>query len=71
MDDTREVMRANFKAGMLDFLDKNADNEVLLNAVLGYCTKYDQLYRTLNQDELEVGEKERFILDTGMIGRSE
>lgn len=38
MDDSREVMRANFKAGMLDFLDKNADNEVLLSAVSSYLS---------------------------------
>jgi DNA-binding NtrC family response regulator len=71
MDDSREVMRANFKAGMLDFLDKNADNEVLLSAVSSYCAKYDQLYRTLDEGDAEPSEKERIILDSGMIGCSE
>jgi two-component system, NtrC family, response regulator HydG len=71
LDDTREVMRENFKAGVIDFLDKNAENDTLLSSVAGYCAKYDQLYRTLDDDDLDVGDKEQFILDLGMVGRSD
>jgi DNA-binding NtrC family response regulator len=71
LDDTREVMRETFRAGVADFLDKNSENEVLLSTVAGYCAKFDQLYRTLDKEDLEPSEKEKFILETGMIGRSD
>ena len=71
LDDTREVMRENFKVGVVDFLDKNAENNTLLSAISGYCSKYDQLYRTLDNDDLQIGDKERFIQEAGMIGRSD
>lgn len=71
LDDTREVMRETFKAGVVDFLDKNSENDVLLSTVAGYCAKFDQLFRTLDRNDLESDEKEKFILETGMIGRSD
>lgn len=71
LDDNREVMRETFKAGVVDFLDKNSENEVLLSTVAAYCEKYERIFRPLNDDKLAAGEKERFIQKTGMIGRSE
>lgn len=71
LDDTREVMRETFKAGVVDFLDKNSENDVLLSTVGSYCAKYEQLYRAIDVEDLEMGEKEKFISQTGMVGRSD
>ncbi len=71
LDDTREVMRETFKAGVVDFLDKNSENELLLSTIASYCAKYDQLYRPIDVEDLEMGEKEKFISETGKVGRSD
>ncbi len=71
LDDNRDVMRETFKAGVLDFLDKNSENEVLLSTVAAYCEKYEQNFRLLNDDDLTHSEKEDFIKKMGMIGCSE
>ncbi len=70
MDDTASVVRENFLSGGSDFLDKNADNETLLNSVANYCAKYESLFRKVTQDEIEICEQTQFIRQTGMIGRS-
>lgn len=71
LDDDREVMRETFKAGVVDFLDKNSENEVLLSTVAAYCEKYEQVFRPLDGDDLASDEKEKVIRDVGMIGCSE
>ncbi len=71
LDDTREVMRDNFKAGAVDFLDKNSDNEVLLSTVANYCEKYEKLYRKLEKTDMPSNEKEVLINELGMIGSSD
>lgn len=71
LDDNRDVMRETFKAGVLDFLDKNSENEVLLSTVAAYCEKYEQNFRLLDDDDITHSEKEDFIKKMGMIGRSE
>lgn len=71
MDDTREVTLENFRAGVVDFLDKNSDNEILLSTIAGYCEKFDQNFRTLDRDDLDPNETSKFIAETGMIGRSD
>ncbi len=71
MDDTREVMRETFKSGVVDFLDKNSDNDVLLSTIAGFCEKYDQLYRAIDKADRDPDEREAFIRECGMIGRSE
>jgi DNA-binding NtrC family response regulator len=71
MDDTREVMRETFKAGVLDFLDKNSDNDVFLSTVANFCEKYGRLYKTIDKLDFEPDEKEKCIASLGMIGRSE
>lgn len=71
MDDTREVTLETFRAGVVDFLDKNSDNEILLSTIAGYCEKFDQNFRTLDRDDLDPNETSKFIAETGMIGRSD
>ncbi len=71
LDDTREVMRETFKAGAVDFLDKNSDNEVLLSAVASYCAKFEHMFRKIDGEEIERDAKDKFIEETGMIGRSD
>jgi len=71
MDDTSKVVRENFLAGGNDFIDKNTDNETLVTTIENYCSKYEQLYRTIEADELPSDEKTQLIKQTGMVGRSE
>jgi DNA-binding NtrC family response regulator len=70
MDDTRETMREDFKAGACDFLYKNADNETLLRAIGDFCAKYETDYRTIRADDFSSDERSAFIRQTGMIGCS-
>lgn len=67
----RDVMRETFRAGVVDFLDKNSENEVLLSTVAAYCEKYEQVFRPIEIDDITSGEKEKFIQSVGMIGCSE
>jgi DNA-binding NtrC family response regulator len=71
MDDTREVMKSSFKAGVVDFIDKNSDNESLLSAVASCCEKYEKNLRTIRGEDVSLDEREQLIRDTGMIGRSQ
>ena len=70
LDDTRQVMRENFKAGVADFLDKNSENDVLLSTVANYCEKFEMLYKTI-ESSADRGEKELLIQEMGMIGSSD
>ncbi len=70
MDDTREVMKTSFKAGVADFIDKNSDNETLLTAIANYCAKYEANLRTIRNDNISLDERVKLIRETGMIGRS-
>lgn len=71
LDDTRDVMRDTFRAGVADFIDKNSENDVLLNCVQAYCAKYDRLFRTVQHEDLPMSERAQLIRETGMIGQSE
>lgn len=71
MDDTREVMKSSFKAGVVDFIDKNADNDTLLNAIAVCCDRYEKNLRTIRGETVSLDEREKLIRDSGMIGRSQ
>lgn len=71
LDDTREVMRETFKAGVIDFIDKNSENDVLLAAVSDYCARFESNHRRIEASTLTRDEREREIHALGMIGRSE
>lgn len=71
LDDNRDVMRETFRAGVVDFLDKNSENEVLLSTIAAFCEKYEQNFRPIDGDDLTPHEKGKFIQNFGMVGRSE
>ncbi|CAN5419641.1 sigma-54 dependent transcriptional regulator [soil metagenome] len=71
LDDSREVMKTSFKAGSIDFLDKNSDNETLLASIEGYCANYEKYLRTIRTDTVSGDERAKTIRETGMIGKSE
>ena len=71
LDTTQEVMRETFRAGVVDFLSKNSENSVILETIAGYCAKYDLIYRTVDPDDLEPSERQKFIRELGMIGCSD
>ncbi len=68
-DPTREALKATFKAGVLDFIDKNASLDDILSSVTSWCRKYVET----NQPAMPMsnpGENEKAILQIGMVGRS-
>lgn len=70
LDDTREVMRETFKAGVIDFIDKNSDNDALLSTVRDYCARFESDHRRI-EPAITRDEREKEIHAVGMIGRSE
>lgn len=70
LDDTREVMRETFKSGVVDFLDKNSENDTLLRTIGLYCEKYENFFREIDKSELDSDDKVKFIQEFGMVGCS-
>jgi DNA-binding NtrC family response regulator len=69
--DTTSIMRESFKAGAVDFLYKNASNEIILLEIEKACTKYELTSRTINIDSLNSSDRRQLIADSYMIGESE
>jgi DNA-binding NtrC family response regulator len=70
LDDTRETMRETFKAGVLDFLDKNSDNDVMLAKVKECCADFEENLRQIEAAEPSSDAKATLLKDLGMIGQS-
>lgn len=63
------ALNFQFRAGQVEFVDKNAGREVFLRTVETWCTKYDATTRTVTPfTPFSVDEKD--IASTGMIGSS-
>jgi len=68
-DPTREALKATWKAGALEFVDKNVELDELLKTVQGWCKKYQET----NLPACEVvntTENEKRIARIGMVGKS-
>jgi DNA-binding NtrC family response regulator len=68
-DPTREALKATWKAGVLEFIDKNIELPELLKTVEGWCKKYEETHLPA----ITVGnsnENEKLIQHMGMIGKS-
>ncbi len=70
MDDSKDTAVENFRAGAVDFLEKSADNEVLLEKVKLYCDKFEAVYRTISSDSLGEQEVLKRNAEFGFVARS-
>jgi len=69
-DPSRLAVQKTWRAGAVEFIEKEGDFETFLKTVRNWCLKYDQTYRTLNTS-VAMTDKEKIIASIGMVGRSE
>jgi DNA-binding NtrC family response regulator len=69
-DQTRSALKNSYKAGAVEFIEKNESPEVILATVLSYCHRYETVCRTIRptKDKSFNGELLRSL---EMVGRSE
>lgn len=70
MDDTKETVIDNFRAGANDYLEKSVDNEVLLEKIKNYCEKYEAVFRTISSETISEDEYLKKNAEFGFVGRS-
>lgn len=69
-DDTRSAIKDSLKSGAVEFLEKDANSEILFQTIHDYCQKFDQTTRVV-ADASDPNQNEELIASIGMIGRSE
>jgi DNA-binding NtrC family response regulator len=70
MDGSKETAVENFRAGANDYIEKNADNDVLLKKVKSYCEKFEAVFRTISSESLSEDESLKRNSEFGFIGHS-
>lgn len=68
-DQTRQAMKDSYRAGAIDFIEKNESPQTILSRVLGYCRKYEEVLRTIRPSRTK-GENRKLLESVGMIGES-
>lgn len=71
MDKSKDTAVETFRAGAVDFLEKNADNDLLISTVKNYCEKYEAVFRTISSESLSGEETLKKHAEFGFVGRSE
>jgi DNA-binding NtrC family response regulator len=69
-DPSRVALQKTWKAGAVEFIEKEGDFEAFLDTVRNWCLKYDHTFRTLSTSAAPT-EKEKRIAAMGMVGRSD
>lgn len=69
-DQTRQAMSDSYRAGAIDFIEKNEAPQTILSRVLSYCRKYDEVLRTVRPNRSK-GESRKLLESVGMIGESQ
>lgn len=69
-DSTKETALETIRAGAIDFIEKSADNDILLGAVKNYCEKYEKVFRTISADYVGSDEIYNNNAKHGLIGKS-
>lgn len=69
-DQTRQAMKDSYRAGAIDFIEKNEAPPTILNRVLSYCRKYDEVLRTVRPNRTK-GEVRKLLEEVGMVGESQ
>ncbi len=70
MDTTKEIALETFRAGAIDYIEKSADNDLLLSTIKNYCEKYEAVFRPISLDS--GFDDENYIKNSkhGLIGKS-
>lgn len=69
-DQTRQAMKDSYRAGAIDFIEKNEAPQTILSRVLSYCRKYEEVLRTVRPNRSK-GENRKLLESVGMIGESQ
>jgi DNA-binding NtrC family response regulator len=67
-DQTKDLIKESWKAGAVDFLEKQASSEQVLKTVRSFCIRYDEVIRPV---EVSNSENSELISSLGMVGQSE
>lgn len=70
MDSTKQTALETFRAGAVDFIEKGADNDILLEALKNYCEKYEKVFRTISSENVNPDENFNNNAKHGLIGKS-
>lgn len=70
MDNSRDTAVETFRAGAADFIEKSADNEVLLKTIRAYCDKYETVFRTISKESLDDSEENDLLKKMNWVGKS-
>ena len=69
-DNTRDALKKSWRAGAVDFIDKNAPTSELLATVRNWCQKYEHTHLTVALPNYLDSENSLVISKIGMVGRS-
>lgn len=69
-DNTRDALRKSWRAGAVDFIDKNAPPNELLSTIRNWCQKYEHTHLTISLPNCLDSEHSSVIAKIGMVGRS-
>lgn len=69
-DNTRDALKKSWRAGAVDFIDKNAPPTELLTTVRNWCQKYEHTHLTVSLPNCLDSEYSCMISKIGMVGRS-
>ena len=69
-DPSREALKSAWKAGVVDFIERNDNLDDFLQTIANWCRKFDQTRRTLDSGS-DKDEREILIASANMVGRSQ
>ena len=67
--DTMDVVKETLRSGLVAFLEKHTEPELLLARIAELCSKYDQTVKPIASD-LSQGEVQRLVQSVGLRGQS-
>lgn len=68
-DLSREAVKASMKAGALDFIEKTMPTDAFLQAIEGFCNRYEEIFRTIRAGTTKSANRV-LIESVGMVGQS-
>jgi DNA-binding NtrC family response regulator len=68
-DQSRDALKQSYRAGAIDFIEKNEQPQEILSRVRSYCNRYDEVSRTVRPTK-DKNENRKLLEAVGMIGQS-
>ncbi len=69
-DNTREALKQSYRAGAIDFFEKNEDPFESLKRIKMYCNKYDTALRTIRPIK-DKNENRKYLDEMNIVGQSD